>query len=98
MHLFIISQPLCDGSISDYASSKISNQMTFLALSFSFRTLIENRHLRLANLIFGESLLVPYPETFQTVLLFKTLLTYRLERAIPRFLVSTAHVANRKQE
>jgi hypothetical protein len=35
------------------------------------------------NLIFGESLLVLYLETFHIILLFKTLPTYHVEQAFP---------------
>jgi hypothetical protein len=37
--------------------------------------------------IFGEIWWVHDPETFHVVLLFETLLTYRLERAFPRLLL-----------
>jgi hypothetical protein len=65
----------------------ILNQMAFLAVSLSLRTPIENRHLHLTKPHpWGEFCRFFTPETFYVMLLFETLLTYRVERAFPRLL------------
>jgi hypothetical protein len=63
------------------------NQVDFLVDLFSFELCTRIVTPVWLNLISREICWVHYPKTFQAILLFETLPTYRLERAFPRLLL-----------